>query len=202
MRTQHEAFFLLLTLMTACSKTAPAHTADPATGTTHANAATQAQDTGDLASAGGLSWRAPRPLISRPPKSPMRAAEYGVEGDDASELVVSYFGADQGGPIEANITRWITQFSAPDGSAIQPQRSERTVRGNRISLVEVRGTYSGGMAMPGAPPKAAQTNAVLLGAIVTGPSGTVFFKLVGPRAGVDLARPAFDALLESLSKVP
>jgi len=38
----------------------------------------------------------------------------------------------------------------------------------------------------------------MLGAIVEGTQGPVFFKLTGPGADVDRAKSAFDALLESL----
>jgi hypothetical protein len=44
------------------------------------------------------------------------------------------------------------------------------------------------------------SDALLLGAIAKGPQGSVFFKLVGPRASVEGARTAFDQLLESLHK--
>ena len=35
----------------------------------------------------------------------MRAAEYGVEGDEQAELTVFYFGEGQGGAVEPNIAR-------------------------------------------------------------------------------------------------
>jgi hypothetical protein len=54
------------------------------------------------------------------------------------------------------------------------------------------------MAMPGMPTAEPLPDAMLLGAIAQGPSGPVFFKLIGPRASVEQARPAFDALIASL----
>src|SRR5688572_13276277 len=59
------------------------------------------------ATAGGLSWQDAAPFVRRAPKSSMRAAEYGVSGDDKTELTVFYFGPDQGGSVDANITRWL-----------------------------------------------------------------------------------------------
>ena len=192
----------------ACSKPAePAPAAAPTAAPAAAPPAAEAKPTAapaapavteGSASAGGLSWAAPKPFIARAPKSSMRVAEYGVEGDDKAELGVFYFGADQGGSIEANMTRWIGQFTQPDGSATQAKRGERSVKGIAVSTVEAQGTYGGGMAMPGAPPPAAIPEAMLLGAIAKGPSGAVFFKLVGSKATVENARPAFDQLLESL----
>ena len=197
-------------LVVACNKNASDTTSSPAVaepGTPDkpvanepaAPAPSNASGAGEPGSAGGLHWNAQSPLVARPPKSAMRAAEYGVDGDAATELIVSYFGADQGGTVEANMTRWLGQFTQPDGSETKAQRSERTVHGTKVSIVEVHGTYSGGMAMPGAPPKTAQEDAMLLGAIANGPSGPVFFKLIGARATVERARGAFDALIASLS---
>jgi hypothetical protein len=130
----------------------------------------------------------------------MRAAEFGIEGDAQSELAVFYFGADQGGSVEQNMTRWIGQFKQADGSDAVAKRGERTVNNISIATIETTGNYGGGMAAPGAPPPAAITDAALLGAIAKGPEGSVFFKLVGPRASIEGARPAFDQLLESLHK--
>lgn len=178
-----------------------ASAADPhAAPSPHGNAAAPSEKSAPSgpASAGGLTWEAPAPFERRAPKSSMRAAEYGLAGEPSAELGVFYFGADQGGSIEANMTRWVGQFSQADGSATKPVRSERKVHGIEVALIEARGAYSGGMAMPGAPAPAAISDAMLLGAIAKGPGGAVFFKLVGPRAALESARGAFDALVGSL----
>ncbi|MET0341960.1 MAG: hypothetical protein ABW252_13225 [Polyangiales bacterium] len=150
------------------------------------------------ASAGGLTWEAPAPLVRRTPKSSMRIAEYGLEDAPEAELTVFYFGADQGGTVDANMQRWIGQFSQPDGSETKAKRSEKKVKDIDVSLVEAKGVFSGGMAMPGAPAPANVPDAMLLGAIAKGPEGAVFFKFVGPREKLEKARPAFDGLLKSI----
>ena len=139
-------------------------------------------------------------MQARAPKSSMRAAEYGVDGDAQTELSVFYFGAGQGGAVDANVTRWLGQMTQPDGSdtAKQAKRDETKVNGIAVATVEAHGTFSGGMAMPGAPSSGPIPNAIMLGAIATGPQGPVFFKLVGPAEAVEKARPAFDALVASL----
>lgn len=152
------------------------------------------------ARAGGLTWEAPAPFVRRAPKSSMRAAEYGVKGAPAAELGVFYFGADQGGSVEANMTRWIGQFTQADGSETQAKRSESTYNGVQVSLVEATGMFAGGMAMPGAPQPTALPDAMLLGAIAKGPEGSVFFKFTGPRDAVEGSRAGFEAMLKSLSK--
>jgi hypothetical protein len=150
------------------------------------------------ARAGGLTWEAQAPLVRRAPKSSMRVAEYGLEGTPEAELSVFYFGADQGGTVEANMTRWVGQLTQPDGKETKAKRSERKVKGIEVALVEATGAYSGGMAMPGAAAAPAQSDAMLLGAIAKGPEGSVFFKLVGPRTKVEEARKAFTGLVDSL----
>ena len=152
------------------------------------------------ARAGGLTWNAKAPLQARAPKSSMRAAEYGIEGDAQSELTVFYFGAGQGGAVEANVTRWLGQMTQPDGSdtAAQAKRDETKVNGIPVATVEAHGTFTGGMGMAAAASSGPVPNAIMLGAIATGPQGPVFFKLVGPAEAVDRARPAFDALVASL----
>jgi hypothetical protein len=157
-----------------------------------------AQSSTDLSippSAGGLSWSAPAPLQRRAPKSSMRVAEYGVEGDPQAELSVFYFGQGQGGAVDANIARWLGQFSQPDGSDTtnKAKRADKTIRGIAVTTVEAIGTYAGGMG-GGAPIE----HAALLGAIASGSEGPVFFKLVGPAKAIDAARSSFAALVDSL----
>jgi hypothetical protein len=134
----------------------------------------------------------------------MRAAEYGLEGEPQAELGVFYFGPDQGGSVDANITRWLGQFTQADGSdtAAKAKRESATFNTVPVTTIEATGNFSGGMAMPGAPAPGAIADAMLLGAIANGPQGPVFFKLTGPRAAVENARDAFRALLESLRVDP
>lgn len=127
----------------------------------------------------------------------MRKATYVVPrvGADAQdgELVVFYFGQGQGGGVDANISRWISQFQGAGTSDIH--RAERSANGVKQHTVEVeRGTFSSGM--PGdSGPKA---DYALLGAIVEAPTGSYFFKLTGPRATVKAARDSFYELLDSI----
>lgn len=151
------------------------------------------------ARAGGLTWSAPEAFVRKAPKSSMRVAEYGLAASAQAELAVFYFGADQGGSVDANMTRWIGQFTQADGSATQAKRSEREVKGIKVSLVEATGIFAGGMAMPGGPAPTVMKDAMLLAAIAKGPEGSVFFKLTGPKAAVEEARSAFAALIDSIA---
>jgi hypothetical protein len=211
----HLSLALMAVLVVACEKqpapdkaapAAPAALEKPAVDPHAAPAATMAPSAATVApvpteppQAGGLTWTAPEVFLRRAPKSQMRVAEYGLKGAPLAELGVFYFGADQGGSVEANMTRWVGQFTQADGSETKAKRSERKVKGIDVSLVEATGMFAGGMGMPGAPQPTAQPDAMLLGAIAKGPQGSVFFKLTGPRAELEQARPAFDGLIDSLT---
>lgn len=129
----------------------------------------------------------------------MRKATYAVpkaEGDtEDAELAVFYFGAGQGGDVEANITRWTGQFAdVPEGSI---QRTERTVSDVAQHIVEIpAGTYTNSMAMHG--PRTPQKDYALLGAVVQAPTGNYFFKLTGPSKTVKASKDAFYTLLDSI----
>lgn len=152
---------------------------------------------------GGIAWDIQAPLVRRPPASGMRAAEYGVAGHDPdAQLAVFYFGEGGGGGVQANVDRWVSQFTQPDGSAstAAARITNRTVAGMRVTLIDLTGTFGGGM--PGTPAAAAsKPNYRLLGAIAEGARGALFFKLTGPRDAVDAAEPAFQHLVGSLEVV-
>jgi hypothetical protein len=66
-----------------------------------------------------------------------------------------------------------------------------------VQLVEVTGTYEGGMTMT-AQPFEPQPDYMLLGAIAAGPDAPWFFKFTGPETTVRAQREAFAKLLGSL----
>jgi hypothetical protein len=124
----------------------------------------------------------------------MRIATYRVPGagdDQSAEMSV----ARAGGTIDANIQRWIDQFD----QAGQDTRTEKTIRGLNVTIVEVAGTYLGG-GMPGAP-SSAHPGWALLAAIVQTPGSPYFFKLIGPAATLRAARSRFNSLIDSIVPV-
>lgn len=152
--------------------------------------------------AGGLQWEVAAPLVAVPPASSMRAAEYKVEGNDSADaavLTVFYFGTGQGGSVDANLERWIGQFQQPDGAdnRTAAKLDDQEIAGMAVKRLDLRGTFMGGMGpMQGS--GGPQPDHRVLGAIVSGPKGPVFFKLLGPAATVDKAQGAFDALISSI----
>lgn len=140
-----------------------------------------------------LGWKAPARWQLVPNTSTMRIATYRVPRapGDAGDAEMSVTRA--GGSPDANAQRWIGQF-ADDGTRIS-KRSTRKVGLLEVSIVEVQGTYSGGMGKEGA----TQSAWALLGAIVPEGDTAYFFKLTGPAKSVLAAHGEFDALVGSLA---
>jgi hypothetical protein len=151
-------------------------------------------------SAGGIRWTAPPGWQAGAPR-PMRAATYSITpvgGDSGlTECVVNYFGPGQGGGVEANLERWKGQMQGPDGKPAPATVEKRTVRGVPMVVVDSSGGYTG---MGG--PMAAAAKPVpgyrLLGAIVEGPGGSLFFKLTGPAKTIAAQEKNFNQLLASI----
>jgi hypothetical protein len=152
-------------------------------------------------SAAGLRWTVPAGWKTEAAR-PMRAATYTVapaSGDKAgAECIVSFFGAGQGGTVEANLDRWKGQFKGPGGKPPAAQVSTRTVRGLKMTTIDTSGEYSGmGGPMASAPPVPGYR---LLGAIVEGPGGTVFVKFTGPSQTIAANAAKFDQMLASFQR--
>ncbi len=149
-----------------------------------------------------LEWEVPTDWIVEQPSSSMRLAQYRVPGPGGDgECVVFYFGPGQGGDPSANAVRWARQFSQPDGSSSLDVLQVNELPGTRmrVQLVEVTGTYDGGMTMTDAPAEK-RPGYMLLGAIVEGQDAPWFFKFTGPEATVKAQRPAFVSMLESVDR--
>ena len=152
-------------------------------------------------SVAGLKWTPPAGWKSTGSTS-MRAATYpvpAVAGDkDAAECAVYFFGAGQGGSIQANMDRWKGQFTGPGGAPAAAKIAKTTVHGLPVTTIDVSGAYSG-MAGPGVAPVAAPGYR-LLGAIIEGPGGTVFIKFTGPAKTMAANQMKYQQMLDSFSK--
>jgi hypothetical protein len=149
-------------------------------------------------SAGGVTWTAPAAWKADAPRQ-MRAATYLVpaaKGDaEGGEVAVFYFGQGQGGAVDANIQRWVGQFVG----AKPPAQKKEKLGGFDVTTLELEGTYQSSMGGPMGP-KTDKPGFKLLGAIVEGPQGNVFFKFTGPAKTVDAARADFLKMLKALKK--
>jgi hypothetical protein len=151
-------------------------------------------------SAAGLHWTTPAGWKAGPPQT-MRAATYAVppaSGDAAtSECVVYFFGAGQGGSVDANIERWKGQFTN-SGKPAAAAVAKRTAHGIAMTTIDVSGEYSGlGGPLAASKPVPGYR---LLGAIVEGPGGNIFIKFAGPAKTIAANQAKFDLLLASFTK--
>jgi hypothetical protein len=189
--------FLVSCGAAACEKRAepaPVHGTPPG-----ASVAAPAQPSaGPAASGKKVTWAEPKGWPVLPKQSAMRKATYVVpraEGDsEDGELAVFYFGQSGGGSVDANMDRWIQQFSGMKKDEIK--REQRSINGLLQHTIEIpRGTFASGM--PGAP-SAPKSDFALLGAIVETPLGNYFFKLTGPKRTVASARDKFFTFLDGV----
>ena len=154
-------------------------------------------------SVAGLKWAAPSGWKKDEGTKPMRAATYTVAAKDASgasaECVVYFFGAGQGGSVDANLERWKGQIIGPGGKPAEAKIAKRTVHGLPVTTIDSTGDYSG-MGGPMAQSKTTQHNYRLLGAIVEGPDGNVFIKFTGPAETISARQTEFEQLLNSFDK--
>jgi hypothetical protein len=152
-------------------------------------------------SVAGLRWIAPTGWKSEGSR-PMRAATYTIapaSGDhETSECAVYFFGAGQGGSVQANLDRWKDQVHAPGGKPAEAQIQKRNIHGLSVTTIDSSGDYSGmGGPMGGAPVAKGYR---LIGAIVEGPGGNVFIKFAGPSKTVAQNQPKFEQMLASFEK--
>jgi len=102
--------------------------------------------------------------------------------------------------VDANMDRWIGQFLQADG---KPSKSaakvdKKTIHGLKVTTVEVSGSYTG-MTGPQGPQGSPKPGYRLLGAIVEGPQGSIFFKFTGPVKTVAQNQTAFETMISGLS---
>ena len=136
----------------------------------------------------------------------MRAGSYAfgpVAGDrDSATVAVFFFGKAQGGTLEPNIDRWIGQMSLPNGgdAAKAAKRTDTTIDGMPAHLLQLAGTFSGGMtSMMGEQP-APRANYLLSAVVLEAPGGNVFFKLTGPEKTAEQMNRAFLAMVKAAKK--
>ena len=153
---------------------------------------------------GGLKFTAPADWSPEKPSSSSRQAQYKlsrVQGDSEDAEVVVYYFRGGGGTPQANVERWIGQFTAPDGKSGPgaAKVTHKTVDGVPLTIVDVSGTYSNSMGpmQQGEQPKPAFR---MVGVIAETENGPWFIKLTGPEKTVAKWEPAFQSFIDSLRK--
>jgi hypothetical protein len=141
----------------------------------------------------------PPSLQARPATSSMRLAEFDVPRSDGThaEVIVYYFGQGQGGSADANIARWSTQFTAPDGGHVTPHVMSVEGTAFPTTVAEFEGAYARGVGLgPGV--GEAEPDQALVAAVVETPLGNLFLQLFGDRAAVTATRGDFLDMVNSI----
>ncbi len=129
----------------------------------------------------------------------MRAAQLKVTDEKTkqnAEVVFFYFGPGGGGGVQANLDRWLGQFSEPR-EKLNAKVENTEVNGTKVTYVHAEGTYQSGL--PGGP-KTPMPNHALLGAIVEGKQGAVFVRLTAPKELAKASNADFRKMIESALK--
>lgn len=149
---------------------------------------------GDRARVASLEFKIDPSWISEKPQSSRRAAQFrlpapeGVQGD--GELTI-FQGI--GGSADANIQRWIGQFSERSG---EPSVEKKQIGEFTVHIIDVSGTFDASSMMEG---RAPQSGFRLIAAVLEGPNGGPWhIKLTGPEKTLNHWKPAFTALIDSL----
>jgi len=162
-----------------------------------------------MAPSGGLDaviYSVPKEWTPQPVTSQMRKAQFllpRAEGDtEDGQMVVFYFGAGQGGAVEANIDRWKKMFTTADGNPVPDsdvKLESHDVNGLKVTTLDVTGRYADPMA---GRPAAASAEYRMLSAIVEMPDGPWFFKGVGPVATMKAHEQNFKDFVASIKGKP
>lgn len=150
----------------------------------------------DTFDVGGITFKRPADWEWIDVSSPMRKAQLKVKGKDGATADVTFFhfGKDQGGDVDSNVHRWISQFEGGKDE-IDPNVETREINGLKVTFVRHEGTFMSGM--PGGPSKP-MAGYALAGAIIEGPKGNVFIKMTGPEAVVKEHTAGFEEMVSDI----
>ena len=151
-----------------------------------------------------LTYDVPAGWTPKTPSSSMRVAEFTLarvagDAEDAS-VTVFFFGASQGGNVQANIDRWVGQMAQPDGRSsneIAKTTTAAAASGLKLSLVDVTGTHVAEVA-PGSAEHFNKPGFRQIAVYVETPGGPYFVKCLGPAATVARWHESLQTFLHSL----
>ena len=148
----------------------------------------------------GLASSLPAAWIEEKPSSTMRLAQFRVPGKAGAadaNMVLYFFGQGQGGSAEANIARWQSQFSKPEGGVVEPKIETMKVNDMPVTVVELRGDYARSVGM--GPTGTATPDQILLASIVESPRGNIYIQLHGPADTVSSQRGPYIDFIRNIS---
>jgi hypothetical protein len=153
----------------------------------------------------GLTFTAPPGWISETPASSNRKAQYRLpraQGDAEDGEVAVYYFRGGGGNAQANVDRWIGQFTGPGGNSVEDaaKTMHSSVDGIPLTIVDVSGTYAGSMMMPMQQSGSTKDHFRMLAAIAEAGNGPWFIKLTGPERTVARWESSFQSFLKSIKQ--
>lgn len=138
--------------------------------------------------------------------SGMRQAQYRLApvADDTAEGEVNiyYFGAQSGGGVQANLQRWIGQMTLPDGAdpSTVAHNDTFTADGMAGHVVSLNGSYKSGGGRPMGGGTTLMPGYRLVGVVLEGPEGSLFFKLTGPQATAEIMEVELMKMVQSATQ--
>ena len=150
-------------------------------------------------SRGRLEMKLPKSFKKVEPKFRMIDVEMSVptEVKDQDNGRITIMGA--GGSIDQNIERWEGQFAQADGSAAEAETTEKEVAEQKVTFVDIEGTYFH-RPVPVRPDTIEKKDYRMLAAIIeTEGMGNYFVKFYANKKTVDKHEKAFKAMIESLT---
>lgn len=159
-------------------------------------------------SEGRFEMTVPAKWQRKQPKVNIIEYEYEVPAatDEARAARLTVMGA--GGSVDDNLRRWYGQFRQPDESSTEKSAKveEKDVAGQRVTIVDVSGTY---LDKPGGPFAGGETiereDYRMLAAIIQTTqkgkkTGNYFLKLIGPKQTIADNKKAFEQMIGSLKE--
>ncbi|MFM7844409.1 MAG: hypothetical protein ACKOBW_10100 [Planctomycetota bacterium] len=148
---------------------------------------------------GKLVVTAPGSWVRKQPKSRIIEHEFAIPPAEGDKQEGRFTVMGAGGGVEANIERWVGQFTQPDGGATKDKTKIQKLKvgGVDVHYVDISGTYKD-QPGPVAPAVMRENYRMLAAIIVTEKQGMHFLKFYGPKATVAGQEKAFQEMVNSL----
>ncbi|NUQ65283.1 MAG: hypothetical protein HUU20_22685 [Pirellulales bacterium] len=147
-----------------------------------------------------LKMTVPAEWSRKTPRVKIVEHEFAIPGGEGEESAGRMTVMVAGGSVEANVERWLGQFTQPDGSstAEKAKTEKKQVAGTEVTVVDVSGTYRDSRG-PFAP-AVERPGYRMLAAIVPTSQGNYFIKLYGPKKTIAANEKAFAKMIEGIRK--
>lgn len=156
---------------------------------------------------GSFHMTVPEAWERKQPRSKIIEHEFEIPASTGDEQPGRLTVMGAGGTVEDNIKRWQSQFRPDEGAdEVRIKVDEKKVAGQKVTVVDLLGTYVDKPGGPFAPGKSIdRENYRMLAAIIETTrqgkkTGNYFIKLVGPRQTLADNQEAFDELIDSLKQ--